>query len=152
MVLWGVSVALALYAASLRFGVTYSLSNGAAVDFCAGAVRFQLRELMPAPALGMPGLVTPARTPFEHQRLYAYRHHFGAVWWYEYYELMTNPSGSRSWTFPLWPLTALGAGLLAWRWVRRVPPGHCRACRYDLRGLSGGVCPECGTAVPAPGR
>jgi hypothetical protein len=40
-----------------------------------------------------------------------------------------------------------GAGVLLWR--RRIPPGHCPACRYDLRPLIGRsdlppVCPECG--------
>jgi hypothetical protein len=29
---------------------------------------------------------------------------------------------------------------------RHVPPGHCRKCRYDLQGLSGDRCPECGAA------
>jgi hypothetical protein len=41
---------------------------------------------------------------------------------------------------------ALGA--LPWlRLIRRrlaVPPGHCRACRYDLRASPSPVCPECG--------
>jgi hypothetical protein len=26
----------------------------------------------------------------------------------------------------------------------RVRQGHCRHCDYDLRGITGGVCPECG--------
>lgn len=30
---------------------------------------------------------------------------------------------------------------------RRVPPGCCPACRYDLTGNVSGVCPECGTKV-----
>lgn len=32
---------------------------------------------------------------------------------------------------------------------RFVPPGHCRKCRYDLRGLNGETCPECGLAASA---
>ena len=31
------------------------------------------------------------------------------------------------------------------RW--RIPPGHCKRCRYDLTGNTSGVCPECGMAV-----
>ena len=30
---------------------------------------------------------------------------------------------------------------------RRIPPGHCRQCRYDLHGNTSGVCPECGTTI-----
>ncbi len=30
---------------------------------------------------------------------------------------------------------------------RFVPPGHCRRCRYDLRGLAGDKCPECGASM-----
>ncbi len=48
---------------------------------------------------------------------------------------------------PLWPwavLFALAAGGL-WRAAgRRIAPGHCAACGYDLRGLRGEKCPECG--------
>jgi hypothetical protein len=50
---------------------------------------------------------------------------------------------------PLWPwalLTIGVAGGLSWRWMRRVEPGHCGACGYDLRGLPAGRCPECGRA------
>ncbi len=32
---------------------------------------------------------------------------------------------------------------------RYVPPGHCRGCRYDLRGLTSERCPECGEAASA---
>ena len=49
-------------------------------------------------------------------------------------------------SLPLWlPLLLLSAPT-AWLWWtdRKVPPGHCIHCRYDLRGLDGGVCPECG--------
>lgn len=50
--------------------------------------------------------------------------------------------------FPLWvPWGAVASGwaVLAWRDLRRVPPGHCRGCGYDLSGLaSGAACPECG--------
>jgi hypothetical protein len=30
---------------------------------------------------------------------------------------------------------------------RRIPPGHCQSCGYNLTGNVSGVCSECGTAV-----
>jgi hypothetical protein len=48
----------------------------------------------------------------------------------------------------------VGASLVVWAWrVRRaVPPrGHCVGCGYDLQGLSGGVCPECGVGECSAG-
>ncbi len=36
-------------------------------------------------------------------------------------------------------------------WLRerkRIPPGSCRQCRYNLAGNSSGICPECGTEIP----
>jgi hypothetical protein len=43
-----------------------------------------------------------------------------------------------------------GSGLIAWA-VRdrmsRIPPYLCQFCRYDLRGLPGTTCPECGRAA-----
>lgn len=50
-------------------------------------------------------------------------------------------------TAPVWLIGAAGAaaaGGLCWRTRRVTLPGHCRGCGYDLRGLSGSRCPECG--------
>ena len=47
---------------------------------------------------------------------------------------------------PLWMPLALVIGVQVWRgW--RYKPWQCPKCRYDLRGLDGGVCPECGEAL-----
>jgi hypothetical protein len=43
--------------------------------------------------------------------------------------------------------------ILPTMWVirrrRAIPQGHCPKCRYNLTGNTSGVCPECGTAIPA---
>jgi hypothetical protein len=47
-------------------------------------------------------------------------------------------------------LTAIPAGLLWWKDLRRFGPGRCRKCGYDRAGLTAATtCPECGTP-PAP--
>jgi predicted RNA-binding Zn-ribbon protein involved in translation (DUF1610 family) len=33
------------------------------------------------------------------------------------------------------------------RRARKVPPGLCVSCHYDLTGNVSGVCPECGKAI-----
>ena len=51
------------------------------------------------------------------------------------------------WSLPLWvPLLtfATPAALLWRRDRRRIPPGHCLNCGYNLTGNVSGVCPECG--------
>ncbi len=40
-----------------------------------------------------------------------------------------------------------GVGVVALRHRRRIPPGHCQQCGYDLTGNESGVCPECGRPV-----
>ena len=53
--------------------------------------------------------------------------------------------------FPYWFFALLFAILPAiWlrRFRRRIPPGHCRSCGYDLRA-SRESCPECGSEIPA---
>lgn len=60
---------------------------------------------------------------------------------------------------PHWFLAGATAsmGLLSFclrrRWrTRRVPPGCCSTCGYDLRAHSPGQkCPKCGTEIPQPG-
>ncbi len=52
---------------------------------------------------------------------------------------------------PLWPLAGVGViasyfGLRGLRWGRT---GRCRGCGYELAGLNGGVCPECGRTADA---
>ena len=61
-----------------------------------------------------------------------------------------NPwlSISRFYWIPLWlPLLLAGVPTLHlfWRDRRRIPPGHCQRCGYNLTGNVSGVCSECGT-------
>ena len=46
---------------------------------------------------------------------------------------------------PLWfvMLVVAAPAILMWR-TGRAKAGHCPRCRYDLRGIKGSVCPECG--------
>ena len=49
---------------------------------------------------------------------------------------------------PLWLFFVPSAYLFLVFWYsdrRRLPPGHCQACGYDLIGNTSGRCPECGT-------
>jgi hypothetical protein len=51
---------------------------------------------------------------------------------------------------PLWvpfALVAIPTAILWWRDRRRIPPGHCRNCGYNLTGNVSGICPECGAEI-----
>lgn len=52
---------------------------------------------------------------------------------------------------PLWPIVAGSslATMFLWLRRRRLIPGHCGACGYDLQGNVSAVCPECGSPVGA---
>ncbi len=55
-----------------------------------------------------------------------------------------------SYGFPIWILASSAAfvWLCVWLWPRRrVRPGHCRRCGYDLHLNESGQCPECGMRV-----
>ena len=48
-----------------------------------------------------------------------------------------------------WLAVLLVSALTALLWRldrRRIPPGHCQHCGYNLTGNVSGVCPECGEA------
>jgi len=54
---------------------------------------------------------------------------------------------------PLWiPFLMCTAptALLFYRDRRRIPPGHCPTCGYNLTGNTSGKCPECGERPPKP--
>jgi hypothetical protein len=42
------------------------------------------------------------------------------------------------------PVMAAVSAWLLWLGRRRDTSGHCRVCGYDLAGLGGAGCPECG--------
>ncbi len=57
--------------------------------------------------------------------------------------------------FPYWLLLLLAAIPTAWLWhrdQRRIRPGRCPRCGYDLTGNTSGVCSECGERMPTAKR
>ncbi|MBN1858452.1 hypothetical protein JW848_04525 [Candidatus Bipolaricaulota bacterium] len=51
---------------------------------------------------------------------------------------------------PLWipfVIAVIPTGVLWYLDRRRIPPGYCRKCGYDLTGNVSGVCPECGEHI-----
>jgi hypothetical protein len=57
-------------------------------------------------------------------------------------------------TCPIWMIVVsltLLARLLS-HLARRIPPGHCEHCGYNLTGNVSGRCPECGTAIKREGQ
>ena len=61
------------------------------------------------------------------------------------------PSTFRLGAWPFWgPFVAFAVPTAILWWIdhaRRVPPGHCRQCGYNLTGNVSGRCPECGAGT-----
>jgi hypothetical protein len=55
---------------------------------------------------------------------------------------------------PFWiPSVIIGVpAAFLWYRDRRIPPGRCQRCGYNLTGNVSGRCPECGTAVKREGK
>jgi hypothetical protein len=64
-------------------------------------------------------------------------------------EIYSDPSSTVI-VVPLWIPGVVGLGYFWFllRRRRRICPGHCPTCEYDLTGNMSGICPECGTAIP----
>jgi len=72
---------------------------------------------------------------------------------FRYEELLGSPrwSTDKIWLshWLLLATTVMPTALLFWLdRRRRIPPGHCQRCSYNLTGNTSGVCPECGTPIP----
>jgi hypothetical protein len=71
------------------------------------------------------------------------------VWWRPRLELYRSALlAGCTVAVPVWiPLlvVAFPTALAWWRDRRRIPPGHCQCCGYDLTGNVSGRCPECGS-------
>ena len=70
-----------------------------------------------------------------------------------------HPFGTRYWCIvPFWLVLLLTTFPTAWLWQRdrrRIQPGCCLRCEYDLTGNVSGKCSECGAKFqpgPAPDR
>ena len=61
------------------------------------------------------------------------------------------PSGMRSVSIPFWMPLVLCAvpTVVLFNRDHKPKPGHCAKCRYDLAGLDGDICPECGAEITA---
>lgn len=64
------------------------------------------------------------------------------IWWPE----ADRSSGIVELVLPFWiPFVLLAVStVILWGHDRRIPPGHCAKCGYNLPGNTPGVCPECG--------
>src|ERR1043166_984271 len=87
---------------------------------------------------------------------------YWSIWWNTETLKVVSPYGirlpSRHSAFtidvfflPFWlpfVIVVIPTAILWHRHRRRIPPGHCAYCNYNLTGNTTGICPECGTPIP----
>ncbi len=64
----------------------------------------------------------------------------------------TGSSRHSLFRLPHWLLLGAAAGMTGFLFLidhRRILPGHCQSCGYNLTGNVSGVCPECGKPAAA---
>jgi hypothetical protein len=80
-------------------------------------------------------------------RFYVEENNEALIWNPEY---QVGPAMTWTVVLPLWIpflIVAFPTAYFWWRDRRRIPPGHCQNCGYDLTGNVSGICPECGERV-----
>ena len=85
--------------------------------------------------------------PLRTSRAMTIIHHIS--WLPNYYTWSSSTFSIHIVSVPLWMplvLASVPTGILFYR-DRKPKPGCCAKCRYDLTGLSGDTCPECGTKI-----
>ncbi|MGH7133344.1 MAG: hypothetical protein ACREJO_15530 [Phycisphaerales bacterium] len=76
--------------------------------------------------------------------------HEGFRWGWQWERMAYGGTTITDGDIPLWPLGVALASATAWLWWRDRPSrrrrlaGQCIKCGYDLTGLGGKPCPECG--------
>ena len=111
-------------------------------------VALTLPPLPPAAAAGAP---TPRQRAFAFQGI----SRLSTSWrpdWSSLPVFRRRPGGMVMASLPLWLLFFAIAGPAAWLWRRdrrQFTALRCPGCGYDLAGVSGGVCPECGAGLVA---
>jgi hypothetical protein len=135
---------------SARRNMLWSAGDGRLYGLSQGAAFFAWTYTPPPTSPSPFGSMPPLVLSFEIQPRgwIGGRPGAGVRWWIG--EWKVGPVVRGAWV-PLWmPLLPVGAATgLAWLGGRRARPGCCAGCGYDLRGLTGGVCPECGEATGA---
>jgi len=85
----------------------------------------------------------------------AWRERLSSLWWLPRVQRLPGVMAGvlTVVSVPIWIpllLAAVPTAVLFWRDRRRIPPGHCQQCGYNLTGNVSGRCPECATPCPAP--
>ena len=147
---WGLVVSLfflALWVFVMVFGLDYTHPQEHwRLTLCWGAFAY----FPPDPEFVWTGwsggfVVSDLKFIWEHVELRQFLHE-----WLGFTFPCRNSGGG--YTVPLWiPFLVVAIPTATLFWLdRRFPRGRCSTCGYNLTGNVSGVCPECGTEVPAP--